>query len=297
MKAVIITEEQYVAPDKTDWYIDQVVLEDRLLADALNALGWECEKVNWANPAFDWSSCDVAIFRSTWDYFHRFDEFKSWLDKVEGKTKFINPIEQIKWNMDKHYLLELEQKGIPVVESLFIETGNEKSLAQIHEETGWDKTVLKPCVSGGGRHTFLLDPSNYDEHEAIFEEVVSSESMILQPFQKNITKKGEVSLVVINGQFTHAVLKKAKEGDYRVQDDFGGTVHEYQPSSEEIEFAENVTKACSPLPYYARIDVIWDNNDALVISEVELIEPELWFRNNNLAANKLAEAIDNNKKA
>jgi len=103
--------------------------------------------------------------------------------------------------------------------------------------------------------------------------------------------KGEYSFVVINGKYTHAVLKVAKPGDFRVQDDFGGTVHNHEATNEEIAFAENAVKACVEKPMYARVDVIFDNNNKLAISEIELIEPELWFRNHNDAATLLAREI------
>jgi glutathione synthase/RimK-type ligase-like ATP-grasp enzyme len=291
MKVAILTEQQYVSPIQTDWYIDQVLLEDDLLKKGIEKLGIACVKVDWANPDFDWKSVDAAIFRSTWDYFHRFDEFSAWIAKEAKSTRFINSIEQISWNMDKHYLLDLAKKDIPIVESIFIEKGNGLSLKELHEKNGFNKTVLKPCVSGGGRHTYLLDESNFQEFEEIFKDLIQTESMILQPFQEQIVTKGEVSHIVIGGKHTHSILKKAKSGDYRVQDDFGGTVHDYKASQEEIAFAEKVAQACEPLPLFARVDVIWDNNDQLVISEVELIEPELWFRKNPEAADLLAAEI------
>lgn len=115
--------------------------------------------------------------------------------------------------------------------------------------------------------------------------------MLLQPFQQNIIEQGEVAMMVIGGKFTHAVLKKAKQGDFRVQDDFGGTLHAYQPSLEEIEFAESAVRAWDPQPVYGRVDIIRDNQDKLAIMELELIEPELWFRRNPSAADLLASEI------
>ena len=97
--------------------------------------------------------------------------------------------------------------------------------------------------------------------------------------------------MVMGGQFTHAVLKVAKPGDFRVQDDFGGSVHDYQPTQAEMNFAEKAVSFCSPSPSLARVDIIRDNNDELAIIELEMIEPELWFRLNPKAADVLAEAI------
>jgi hypothetical protein len=97
--------------------------------------------------------------------------------------------------------------------------------------------------------------------------------------------------MLFGGRYSHAVLKKAKQGDYRVQDDFGGSVRDYSPTAEEIEFAEKTVAACSPVPIYARVDVIWDNDNQLCVSELELIEPELWFRTCPSAAELFAEEV------
>ena len=98
-------------------------------------------------------------------------------------------------------------------------------------------------------------------------------------------------MMIINGTFTHAVLKIAKKGDFRVQDDFGGSVHEYNPTKTEIAFAENAVKACHELPIYARVDIFTDNKGDIALADLELIEPELWFRNYPEAADLLASAI------
>ena len=178
-----------------------------------------------------------------------------------------------------------------ITESHFIEQSAKVTLAQLHHILDWKDTVLKPCISGAARHTYKLNPENLEDHESIFQELIKSESMMLQPFQYNIVSKGEISMMVFNGQFTHAILKKAKAGEFRVQDDFGGSVHHYSPTDEEIEFVETSVKACFELPIYARVDIFQDNDGYISLSELELIEPELWFRHNPKATKLLARTI------
>ncbi len=288
---IVLTEEKYVNPVNTDWYVDQVLKEDQLVMDALERLNLKVAKKDWADPNFDWSTTKTILFRSTWDYFHRFSEFEPWLNNVSKRTKLINPAAQILWNMDKHYMQDLAEKGLPIVDGHYIKRGTTETLTSIHEKLGWTETVIKPTVSGAARHTYRLNPNNYSEHEALFAELIKEEDFILQPFQKNVLTKGETSHVVIGGEYSHSILKMAKKGDYRVQDDHGGTIHEYTASDSEIAFAEKAVATCDILPLYARVDVIWDNNDQLALIELELIEPELWFRENELAADKLAMAI------
>ena len=97
--------------------------------------------------------------------------------------------------------------------------------------------------------------------------------------------------MVFDGKFTHAILKKAKPGDFRVQDDHGGIVTPHTATIAEIEFAEKCIKNCPYNPLYARVDIVYDNNKKLSLSELELIEPELWFRNNKHSVKKMANVI------
>ncbi|WP_047545744.1 RimK family alpha-L-glutamate ligase [Psychroserpens sp. Hel_I_66] len=288
---VILTDSRYLNDSKTDDYKHNVYYEDRLVYHALEQVGLKTLRLAWDDMFFDWSSTRSVLFRSTWDYFDRFDEFSMWLEKISSKTLLLNSEKIIRWNIDKHYLLDLDKKGIHIAQSHFIEKGSKVTLAQLHDILNWDETVLKPCISGAARHTYKLSSENYYHHEQIFQELISSESMMLQPFQHNFINKGEISMMVFNGKFSHAILKKAKAGDFRVQDDFGGSVHDYKPSEEDILFAENAVAACPELPIYARVDIFEDNDGHIALSELELIEPELWFRRHKTAALALAEGV------
>lgn len=291
LDVVVLTDDRYINPKEPNKYIENALKEDQLVLDAMAAQGLKCAKVSWSDPNFDWKQTKYALFRTTWDYQERFTEFSDWLIKVSTQTKLINPYTQIVWNLDKHYLRDLEAHGVDIVETYFIEFGDQRTLAQIHKQLGWKNTVLKPVVSASAKDTFKLEISNIADHEARFKELVKNESMMLQPFQNSVMERGELSLMVIGGEYTHAVLKIAKPGDFRVQDDFGGTVHEYTPTKEEVDLAIAAVKACDPLPIYARVDIVNDNSGKPAVSELELVEPELWFRRHEEAAKKLAVVV------
>jgi len=288
---VILTDNRYVNPTKTDWYIDQVLLEDQLLFDALTKKGLKVCKKDWADADFDWNTTKLAIFRTTWDYFERFNEFFIWLENTKNKTNFINSSEIINWNIDKHYLQDLSKNGINIASTLFIEKGETNTLTELLQKTKWKEAVIKPAISGAARHTYRINTKNYKEYESIFRELIGKECVLFQEFQINIETQGEISLIMIGGEYTHAVKKIAKKGDFRVQDDHGGTVEQYIATESEIEFAIKCIKKCPYSPIYARVDVVYDNNNKLSLSELELIEPELWFRNKPESATLLAEVV------
>ena len=288
---VILTDARYENPSETDWYIDQVILEDELVKKALEKQGLKVIKKAWDAPNFDWSKCAYAIFRTTWDYFERFEEFFKWFSETQEVVQFINSPEVIYWNLDKHYLQELEQKQVNIPPTLFVEKGSKDTLANLFSKTSWEKAVLKPAIAGAARETFLVSVCEYNRYELDLERLISEEAMLFQEFQYRIQEQGEISLIMIGEEYSHAVLKKAKKGDFRVQDDFGGTVEEYKASQKEIDFATKALAACPHKTLYARVDVFYDNNNTLSLGELELIEPELWFRNNTKSATKLATII------
>ncbi|MEZ4796165.1 MAG: hypothetical protein R2785_03245 [Flavobacteriaceae bacterium] len=288
---VILTDQKNINQFDKNGKVLNGYLEDAILKAGLEAEGLSVQRLSWDNPDFDWSTTKAILFRSTWDYFYRFNEFSIWLSNVSKQTKLINSLETINWNIDKHYLLDLKAKGIHIAESYFIKKGSTTTLHELYNTFGFNETVLKPCVSGTARHTYRLKPENLQEHEAVFKQLIRHEAMMLQPFQYDIVNKGEASMVLFNGKFSHAVLKTAKPNEFRVQTDFGGQVTIYQPSPEEIAFAEQTICCCSELPTYARVDIFNDNQGKIALAELELIEPELWFRLFPKAANTLAQIL------
>jgi glutathione synthase/RimK-type ligase-like ATP-grasp enzyme len=210
---------------------------------------------------------------------------------TKEKTIFINSVEIIKWNIDKHYLKFLQKKGINIAPTTFIEKNDCKSLSKLFLKSKWEKAVLKPAISGAARNTYCITKQNYTELEDIFNKLITKESMLLQEYLSDITLNGEISLIMIGGEYTHAVRKTAKKGDFRVQDDHGGKVNKYNAKESEIKFANKCLEACPYKTTYARVDIIYDNNNEPSLSELELIEPELWFRNNKNSAKLLANKI------
>ena len=290
---VILTESRYLNPKKTNWYIDQVLLEDNILLKELEKCKLKVIKKDWSDNKFDWKQTRYAIFRTTWDYFDKFDTFIKWFEKTKRETLFINPKEIILWNLNKSYLQELSKKGINIAKTTFIEEKQKITLKDLFKNSQFNEAIIKPSVSGAARDTFKITKKNHKKFESNFQKLIKKESFLFQEFLKDIQIFGEISIILIDGEYTHAVRKIAKKGDFRVQDDHGGTVEVYNPVKEEIEFAKLCVSKCPSQPIYARVDLIYDNKKNISLGELELIEPELWFRNNAKSAKLLAKKISN----
>ena len=289
---VILTDKRYEDPKSIDWYVQQVLTEDNLLKKEFEKLGLRVIKKAWNSLDFNWSETQFAIFRSTWDYFDKLKDFKKWLEKVNKKTTFINSYELINWNLDKKYLIELNKKGINIPTTEVITKEDSLTLDCMFKKYDFNEAIIKPTISGAARETYKISKDNFYRYEKKFFDLKSKEDLIFQEFLSNIISKGEISLIFIEENYSHAVKKVAKEGDFRVQDDHGGSVEFYNASKEEILFAQDCLDKCPSLPVYSRVDIIYDNQDKISLGEIELIEPELWFRNNKAAARLLANVIN-----
>lgn len=289
----VLTCKAYHAPAIITPYEQNILDEYEYLKNALEIKGLTVKRTYWDDPNFDASQTRCVVFRTIWDYFERFDEFLRWLEIVKNKTILINPYELIYWNIDKHYLSDLAEKNIAIIPTHFVDQGSHESLESICKQRSWKHIVIKPAISGAAFHTYKIKADEIIEKETLFSQLVAKRDMLVQPYITTITERGEASLMVFNGKFTHSILKRAKTGDFRVQDDFGGTVHPYEATREEIAFAEQVFSVCNPMPAYGRVDIVWDENGNHLLSELEIIEPELWVRNFPESAIDFAAGIIN----
>jgi len=284
----LLTDRRYTSATAAadDWYLGNILADDRLLQDALTRRGLSSVRVDWADPGVDWTDFRCAVFRTTWDYYERITEFRNWLDRVSAVTRLINPLATVTWNADKHYLADLAVAGVPTVPVVFLERGTELHLSALLAEHGWSEAVIKPCVSGAYR----LSRDVVADVEPVVQRLLAEEAFLLQPFEPHVLACGEDSVMVFDGVCSHAIRKLPKPGDFRVQDDHGGTVHPREPEAEQIELALRAV-AVAGSPAYGRVDMVRSVGGRWAVMELELLEPELWLRRHPPAAELFAEAI------
>ncbi|MBG6111493.1 glutathione synthase/RimK-type ligase-like ATP-grasp enzyme [Flavobacterium sp. CG_9.10] len=249
---------------------------DQLLIPELAKHDIVAKPVIWSDKTINWKQYDYLIFRNTWDYFEKETEFNLWLDQIEKSgIKTLNSIEIIKQNKHKFYLREMENQGISILPTVFIDKTNSLNLAELIP-SHWKKAVIKPAFSAGSYLTEVFDVANIEKVNADYKDLAQEKELLLQEFMPEIQIVGETSFIFFNKKFSHAVNKKPVEGDFRVQSQFGGKYILVQPSQELIEKAQRVVDTFDENLLYARVDgIIID--DELFLMEIECIEPDLYF--------------------
>lgn len=272
-------------------------VDDRPLEAALRARALDLHIVPWDDADTDWAGFDAVVLRTTWDYQERAAEFLAWLDRVGGETRLLNPLGVVRWNLDKRYLRQLEERGVPIAPTVWLEPGQAVDLGAVMDAEGWDRAFLKPVVGANARLTKRFTRAEVAEAAAWLAPVLAVEAMMLQPYLPAVETFGEVSAVCVDGRVGHGVRKVPAGGDYRVQDDWGATDEPFAFSESDLELVEHTLQAaaealCRPEPLcYARVDLLKDEAGNWVLTELELIEPSLFLRHGPATADLLADSV------
>jgi len=263
--------------------------DDQVLIAAMRKAGLGAASVVWDQPAH-WNEFDAVVIRSIWDYHLKYPRFLRWLDELDATGVPIhNRTAVVRWNADKRYMLELESQGIEITPSRVFSVGDSGTLATVLSETGWRSVVIKPTVSSTGFETWFVGttPSMHDETR--FAEQKSRMDVLVQEFAEGV-HEGELSLVFLGGRYSHSVLKRAAGNEFRVHIEHGGTVESVEPSAADVAWAESVMAAVQEPWTYARVDAVADRG-RLVLMELELLDPELFFKYDKDAAPLLISAL------
>ena len=264
---------------------------DRLVQGALEAQGATVEARAWNAPDAVWDGFDAIVLRSNWDYHFEPDAFVGWLDRLERSgARVFNPPALVRWNLTKAYLLELGRAGVPTVATVILEDESRAGLEAVMAARGWSRVVMKPVISASAHDTRLVSAATLDEAAAALASGAMRRPVLIQPFVEEIQTRGEWSLIFIETEMTHAVLKRPAAGEFRVQPRLGGTVETPEPADAVRTVARAALAALPAPPLYARIDGV-ETAAGFRIMEVEVNEPGLFFPHAPAAAQRFAEAL------
>lgn len=256
------------------------------IAPALRRRGVEVEAPVWNDEGVDWSGFDLVMPSSTWDYHRSPAEFRSWLRRVAELSRPCNQIEALEWGLDKRYLERLERAGVPIVPTIWTEPGSEDAIERTVAELGWGDVIVKPVVDLGAERLARVETA------MVARILVSlAEAGMVQPYLGSVEGAGELSLVLIDGEPVHAIRKRPAPGDFRVQQQYGGSAESVPPPANAVEIGRRALEAVPGQPLYARLDLLSDDEGELRVIELELVEPRLYLELEPRSAELLARRL------
>ena len=260
--AVLVPAPEY--PEPWAWAFD-------VEAEALRAAGARVDAVAWTG-AGDIGGYDLVLPLVAWGYHLDYGRWLGFLDEAEAAgARMINPPALLRWNGDKAYLAELADLGVPTVPTLAVEQCCDEDLEEARRRFASDWLVIKPPISASASGTHRLGPKDSLPGDS------RGRPMIVQPLIEEIAVTGEFSLMLFDGAYSHAVVKRPAPGDFRVQPHLGGITKPCTPPAGAVALAQAALDAAPAHATYARVDIIPDDEGVLRIMELELIEPALFL--------------------
>lgn len=279
---------------------------------ALVGRGIQAEAAVWDDPTVDWSSYDLVVIRSTWDYAQRRTEFVEWAEQVDAVTTLANPAAVVRWNTDKHYLAQLEASGVPIVPTMWLEPERHLSSRALHTRFPANGDfVIKPAVSAGsmdsGRYTAINANSRGLAIAHARRLLEADRTVMVQRYLSSVDTVGERAHIFISGEYSHSVMKGAmldgpdtgEGGLYREE-----RMTAIEPSAAELEMSRSILATARDLLtassagevrpesfLYARVDLVSSDEGAPVLMELEMVEPSLFMTLGDGAVERFTDAI------
>jgi hypothetical protein len=282
----------------------QLEADDAVLLPALAERGVTAEPAIWDDADVDWDQFDLVVVRSTWDYALRQQEFVAW---AAGVPRIANPAPLLAWNTDKFYLRELEQAGVPVVPTIWLDPARNLTSRAVHTRfPASGEFVVKPTVSAGARDTGRYQSNEADQRGLAIvharDLLRAGRHVMVQPYLKQVDTIGESALVYIDGVFSHSVRKgpllegpnRRFEGLYKQEDMTvrAATDAERAVADSIMELLPNLAPGADGGPLlYARVDLVPDADGAPMLLELELTEPSLFLALSDGAEALVADSI------
>ena len=271
---------------------DGFFVYDHLVVEPLRSFGWDVVEVPWSRPTQPWADFDAVVIRSPWDYQNAPDRFMATLASIQQSgTQLFNPLHICRWNLDKVYLKQLQQRGVPIVPTQWPDGLDDRVLANLLSMIGSSRRlVVKPTIGANADGIIVVSADDPNTSERAVAEYTSRPCMI-QPFLSSILTVGEYSLFYFGGRYSHAILKQPKQGDFRVQEEHGGVIGAANPSGKIIDTAAHALRVVGESLLYARVDIVMLDDGSPAVTELELIEPSLYFSYDSDSPLRFAKAL------
>jgi hypothetical protein len=257
------------------------------LSAALEAAGIRSQVLPWDTDR-PWPEAPLTVLRSTWNYAHDRDGFLDWATGVDRISRLHNPLDVVRWNTHKRYLLDLRGRGVPVAPTALVPRGVEArcALDDLLDSEGWGRLVIKPAVSAGSWRTLRFEAGDRLGAATHLAGLLRDGDALVQPYLPSVEQHGERALVLIDGELTHAVRKTA-----RFQDEDEHVSEKVSVSPAEADLAAQALHGVPGPLLYARVDMAPGPDGHPVVMELELTEPSLFLCQCPAALERLVQAV------
>ena len=244
MKKVLYLSDLYYPAKGRKYYEEDLFITSKLKDYFHLLIGHPQQALEFLDTA------NIIVMRNTGPIVYYKEYFHKFRDAVQSrKLETYNSLDGRGDQLGKQYLVDLTQIGYAVIPTV-------DNLNDLDKLGMGKKYVVKP-----------IDGADSLGLEIVSKEILPrtfSQGKIIQPY---IDFQYEVSFVFLNNSFQYAIYAPDKNKRWELQ--------EFEPSSYDLEFAEQFVAWNSMARGIQRIDLCRLNNGGLLLVEIEDINPYL----------------------
>ncbi len=202
------------------------------LATALAGAGHDVEIRAWLDPEATRATVDLTVIGAVTLEVDRRDAFLGWVEGRAVRGPVWDPVEVLRWSSHRSYLLELEERGAPVVPTAWTARGDAIELGPLLSARGWERAELVPASrslgsvdAGGGGEVVAAGREGQRQLDAM----LARDDVAIQRVGQ---RRERAAVTVIGGQ---------PLGTVQLAD--GGLIPEEPQGSEVVELARWVVEA------------------------------------------------------
>lgn len=260
------------------------VLEDHadaVLAAALSEQGATVETRPWTDV--DQLAADLVVIRHLDLDPARRETFLAWARDVQENAALVTPVEVLRWNSHRSYLLELEERGAPVVPTAWAARGDRIDLPALLAARGWDRAVIAPAVPGSTRVAVPVGAGACDvaAGQGALDRLLTLDDVTIQQGSVDGLSGPRLAAIVIEGQVSHVLSwEDGSAGEAtRVDDAEAAALAAWVVGTTGVDLA------------VARVELRPDDLGTLQLVSLDAVAPDLGLHAAPDAAGPIATAI------
>ena len=260
---------------------DRRLSSERALVTTLAECGVVAEELPWHGGGVGTHEADLVLVRDVDLDPTRRESFLAWARAAAEHTALWNPVEVLRWNSHRSYLLELEERGAPLVPTAWTSRGDRVDLAALLDARGWERALIAPAVPGADQLGTIVGVGGCElaAGQGALDHLLSRDDVAVQRLPDDGAPLPRTAAILVDGEVSHLLRWHGQAGAEQVDD------------AEAATLAAWVVEATGVDLLLARVELQPDEVGTLQLVGLDAVAPDLGLDVVPDAAERITSAI------
>lgn len=179
------------------------------LLEALRERGADAEVRRWEDTDASTLDTDLVLVRRLDLDPGRREDLLAWAHETSTSITVLNPVDVLRWNSHRSYLLELEDRGAPLVPTAWMAQGDRIDLGALLERRGWSRALVQAAVPGAEAAGTIVTADQVAAGQLALDGLLQGDDATLQALPTEGDSAELTSAIVVDGKVVRLVRRGA----------------------------------------------------------------------------------------